>query len=172
MILKPTDQEYAEFYRDYISKVLDSNDIIGYLEIQTKRVVQLFRTITPSQSNFQYQPGKWSVKEVIGHLVDSERVFGYRAMCIARRETQSLPGFEQDDYVRVANFAYRNLDSLIDEFQHIRQANITLFNSLDEETGKLMGTANGTPVSVRALVYIIAGHTDHHINILKERYLS
>ena len=172
MVLKPSYQEYAEFYRGYISRVPDSNDIIDYLEEQTKQVVQLFNTITLAQSNFQYQPGKWSVKEVIGHLVDSARVLGCRAMCIARKETQSLPGFEQDDYVRAANFAYRNLDSLIDEFHHLRQANIILFKSLDEETTKIMGTADGKPVSVRALIYIIAGHTDHHINVLKERYLS
>ena len=168
---RPRPEEYHPFYEGYISKV-DTNDIIRYLKDQAKEFETLLRSLTPEQCNYQYEPGKWSIKEMVGHIVDAERIFVYRAMCISRGETQLLPGFEQDDYVRAGRFSYRNMDSLIDEFKSLRLANIVLLDSLDDQAVTTTGNANGHPTSVQAIVYILAGHLDHHLEILRTKYLA
>jgi hypothetical protein len=123
-----------------------------------------------AMGDFTYQSGKWTVKEVIGHLIDTERVMAYRAMCIARDEKQLLPGFDQDDYVKSGNFNKRDLFDLVYEFRLLRESNMLLAKGLDKEVLSKRGTANNKEVTVLALFYIIAGHEKHHMNILVDRY--
>ncbi|GAB6283401.1 MAG: hypothetical protein STSR0008_21670 [Ignavibacterium sp.] len=128
---------------------------------------------------YKYAEDKWTMKEVLGHLVDSERIFGYRALCIARNEKQNLPCFDENEYVKQAKFNSRNIasighygKSLLEEFQNLRNANILLFNTFDENILKKKGIACDKEISVNALIYIIAGHTEHHLEILKSKYLE
>jgi len=120
--------------------------------------------------NYSYEDGKWTVKEVIGHLIDTERVMAYRAMCIARGEKKPLPGFEQDDYVKFGNFNKRELSDLIYEFRLLRESNLLLAKGFDEECLQKRGVASNHEITVLALLYIIAGHENHHMRILQERY--
>jgi hypothetical protein len=119
-----------------------------------------------------YAEGKWTIREVVGHLIDGERVFGYRALCIARGETQNLPGFEQDDYLRTSPYNHIELEDLLSELRLVRLSNIAMFRNLDEEAWNRVGIANNSEVTVRALAFIMAGHLRHHMNVLRERYLS
>ena len=121
--------------------------------------------------NYRCAPGKWSIKEVIGHLVDSERVFAYRALCFSRNDKNPLPSMEQDDYVTYGNFDRRTLQDLGDEFRYVRLSSIILFKSFDKEIELRRGTASGFEFTVRTFPYIIAGHVEHHLKILKDRYL-
>lgn len=166
---RPQAGEYAPYYDKYISLV-HGNDILGALEAQRLLMMQLFAAHGERDGNFRYAADKWTVKEVLGHVNDSERVFAYRALCIARGEQAQLPGFEQDDYVRTGQFSDRPLGTLGEEFGHIRGATIALFRSLSKEAWQRRGIANKIEVSVRALAYIIAGHELHHRLILEEKY--
>ena len=168
---RPKQNEYAPYYDTYIKK-LDGNDIIKILSDQLKRTTNLLNSISEEKGNYSYADGKWSIKEMVGHLIDGERVFSYRALCIARGEQQPLPGFEQDDYVKIAQFDKRKLTSLVDEYKFTREADIALFKTFDEESKSRWGTASNNKVTVRALMFIIAGHEEHHINILKTKYLK
>lgn len=167
--LRPKEGEFGSFYKGYIEKV-GNNDIFGILKAQMEETTTLFNSLTPKQAEYRYADGKWSFKEVIGHLIDSERVFAYRGMCFARGEQQALPGFDQDAYVKEAYFDNRSVESLRDEYIAIRNATIVLFRSFSEEMMKRSGTASGNTVSVRALLYIIAGHERHHLDLLETRY--
>lgn len=166
---KPNPSEYTEFYQGYIDLVSSPNVIEALIQ-QGQQVYTLIQQLSSDEATRRYLDKKWSVKEVIGHLIDTERVMAYRAMCISRGDQTSLPGFDQDEYVASANFDERNLQSLSTEYDALRNANISLFNSFTEQQTKLTGTANGATVSVRALAYIIAGHEKHHLNILEEKY--
>jgi hypothetical protein len=166
---RPEPGEYAAFYEKYIAMVL-GNDIVPILEAQRLQMAQLLAARTERDGNFRYAPDKWSVKEVIGHLADSERIFAYRALRIARQDQTPLSGFEQDDYVRSGAFGERTLADLAEEFAHVRSATVALFRPLREEAWSRRGVANKNEVSVRALAFIIAGHELHHREILKERY--
>lgn len=165
----PDSTEYNDFYAGYISLVTEPN-VIQMLVQQGQKLFTLMQQLSDEQADYRYAEGKWSVREVIGHLIDTERVMAYRALCISRKEQQSLPGYDQDEYVAHANFNERSLQSLSAEYDAQRNANVSLFNSLTEEQTKRTGTANDTTVSVRALVHIIAGHERHHLNILEENY--
>ena len=167
--MKPKPEDYDAIYRGYISLIGD-DDIIEVLEEQRKTFEKFLKTFTEKQGNFSYADGKWTVKEVLGHVIDTEKIMAYRALAIARGEKQSLPGFEQDDYVAESNFNNRSLNDLINEFLTTRESNIILFKSFDEEIFKRRGIASEAEVTVRALIYIIAGHEKHHMNILRERY--
>jgi hypothetical protein len=169
-IIRPTSGEYAEYYDRYISLVPEG-DIVATLERQLDSTIALLSGIDESQANKRYEPGKWSIKELVGHLIDSERIFAYRALRFARNDQTPLSGFEQDDYVRDAVFDDRTLADLTDEFEHVRKANISLFGSLSDEAYSRRGPANEVEISVRALAYIIAGHEAHHMHVLKTRYL-
>lgn len=165
----PQPDEYDNFYQGYIDLVTTPN-VIEALIKQGQQTYTMIQKLTPGKAGYRYADDKWSVKEVIGHLVDTERVMAYRAMCISRGDQASLPGFDQDEYVSNANFDKRGLQNLSTEYDAQRNANISLFNSFSEEQLLQKGTANNATVSVRALVYIIAGHEKHHLNILEETY--
>jgi hypothetical protein len=164
-IAAPEVSEFAPYYGRYISLV-PGNDVIGALEQQGPETVAMLSGVAEQQGAYRYAPEKWSLKEVLGHVTDSERVFAYRALRIARNDSTPLPGFEQDDYVRAAMFGNRALAGLLDEFVAVRQASLLLFRSLDAEAWMRRGVADQKEVSVRALAYIIAGHELHHRKII------
>jgi uncharacterized damage-inducible protein DinB len=166
---RPAPGEYAPFYETYVSLVR-GHDVIGILEAQRLQMAQLFVARSERDGNFRYAPGKWSVKEVLGHVCDAERIFTYRALRIARGDKTPLAGFEQNDYVRDANFAERTLADVAEEFGFIRNATIALFKSFSRDAWQRMGVASKADVSVRALAFITAGHQLHHRLILEERY--
>ena len=161
-------QEYPEWAKRYISKV-EGN----VLEILEEQVVDFsnFMISIAEKADYAYAPGKWTIKEMMGHLIDTERILVYRLLCFARGEKAALPGFEEDDYVAAAHFADRDLSCYCEEFVLLRKANLFLIKSLnDEELGRI-GNGNGKNISVRALVYVLAGHIIHHTQVIKERYL-
>jgi len=168
---KPSSGESASYYKHYINLNTEP-DIIKNLEGQILQVKKTFGSVKGDKQLFRYDKGKWSVKELLGHINDAERIFGYRALRIARKDKTPLAGFEENHYVKNGGFDKRSMTSLLDEFTALRRANIELFKSLDEKLLALKGIANGSPVSVRALAYIISGHTKHHLSILKERYVA
>jgi len=170
MIARPQADEYAPFYAGYVQRVPDSSDIFALLSSQPDELRALLQSVSDSQANARPAPGEWSVKEVIGHLCDSERVFAYRAMRIARSDATPLPGFEQDDYVQATDFNRRTLSDLLDEFASQRRANVLCFQPLTDTETARRGTASNATVSVRALLYILAGHVMHHIESLKTTY--
>jgi hypothetical protein len=168
---KPAPIEHAPEFSKYVTLVAEG-DIIQTLEQQIENSLSLLRTIPSDKANFRYAPDKWSVKELLGHLIDSERVFSYRALCFARNDQTPLPGYEQNDYVREADFDSRNLADMAEEFATVRRATIQLFRPLNETEWLRRGKANENEVSVRALAYIIAGHELHHMEVLRSRYLQ
>ena len=170
-IARPTSSEYAPYYERYVTLVPEG-DIVSTLTQQLGTTLQLLRTTDEAQAGKRYAPDKWSIKELVGHLIDTERIFSYRALRFARNDQSPLSGFEQDDYVKSANFDSRLLSGLADEFEYVRRSNIELFRSLSEDAWSRRGTANDVEVSVRALAFIMAGHEAHHVQILKTRYLG
>ncbi len=166
----PEPDEYAEFYSIYI-KLIPHDNVIKLLEDGRDQLQSLIKSLPEEKGNYSYADGKWSIKEVLGHMADVERVHSYRLFCFSRGETQSLPGFEQDDYVKAADYNKRSLKSLAEELLLLRNANLSLFKSFDEESLMRKGKANNYDFTVRALMFIIAGHELHHMKILKERYL-
>jgi hypothetical protein len=170
-LARPEAGEYAAYYDKYIS-LLPGTDVTGALDAQRVQTLQLFRGRSERDGNFRYAADKWTVKEVLGHISDSERIFTYRALRIARADETPMAGFEQDDYVRSGGFNERPLASLVEEFAHVRSASLALFRSLGPEAWLRRGTANKNEVSVRALAFITAGHELHHRRILEERYFS
>ena len=168
---RPEATEYAPFYEKYVSLVKKS-DILAALEGQRLQMTSLLAARSEREGNFRYAPDKWTVKEVLGHINDTERIFAYRALRIARADETPLSGFEQDDYVRTGGFGARTLADLAEEFGHVRNASIALFRSLPKDAWTRRGTANKNPVTVRALAFIVAGHELHHRLILDERYFA
>jgi len=165
---RPQAGEFAPYAEKYISLVPD--DVLGALEEQAKQTLQLYSELQEADGDFRYAPDKWSAKEVLGHIIDTERIFTYRALRAARRDRTPMEGFEQDDYVRNGGFGHRALKSLIEEYQSVRAASITLFRSFSGDTWTARGIANQHEVSVRALAFMTAGHELHHVKILRERY--
>jgi DinB family protein len=168
-LVRPEPGEYASFYETYVSKV-QGGDVLSQLESQRLQTAQLFAASSERDGNFRYAPSKWTIKEVVGHLSDTERVFSYRALRIARGDQTPLPGFEQDDYVKNGNFAEQSLADLVLEFGLVRASTLALLRSFSAEAWARRGTASNNPITVRALAFIIAGHELHHREILKERY--
>ena len=166
---RPEADEYDPYYTGYVEQIREAN-VIDVLRRQQLGSEAILTKVTDEAASFRYAPDKWSVKEVVGHVSDTERVFTYRALCIARGDTQSLPGMDQDIYVAGANFETRSMDSMVQEFSAVRSATIALFESLDQESWVRRGVANDVAVSVRALAFIIAGHEFHHMAILRDRY--
>jgi uncharacterized damage-inducible protein DinB len=166
---RPQPGEYASYYEKYIS-LIPGDNILGTLEAQRLQMGQLLGARSERDGNFRYAPDKWTVKEVIGHLADCERIFVYRALRISRGDQTPIEGFEQDDYVRNADFNDRTLADLAQEFDAVRSASLALLRSLRDEAWQRRGMANKNEVSVRALAYIMAGHEQHHRRILEERY--
>jgi hypothetical protein len=170
-LAKPETGEYAAYYEKYISLVHGA-DVASVLEAQRVQTMQLFAGRSERDGNFRYAADKWTVKEVLGHVSDSERIFTYRALRIARGDQTPMEGFEQDDYVRSGGFNDRPLASLVEEFAYVRSASLALFRSLGKDAWMRRGTANKNEVSVRALAFITAGHELHHRQIIEERYFS
>jgi hypothetical protein len=165
----PDRTEAAEYYFTYIDKV-PQGDIRAILESQAAEAVAAFRAISEERSLYRYAPDKWSIRESIHHLNDAERVFAYRALWFARQLGAELPSYDQEVGVRSAGSDKRSWHSIVEEFSAVRAATLALFKTMPDEAWQRQGIASGNPVTVRALAYIIAGHTAHHLQILKERY--
>jgi hypothetical protein len=168
---KPAPTDFAPYYGKYVSLVPDG-DIVQILERQGRETTGLLGSLSPDLGNFRYGTDKWSVKELVGHVADTERIFAYRALRFARNDQIPLAGFEQNDYVLVAGFDRLPLSDLIEDFENVRRSTIGLFRSLDEAAWERRGVASENEVTVRALAHIIAGHELHHMGILRERYLK
>ncbi len=171
-IPRPTPFDHAPFYAPYVAAVPESADVRFMLEAQLEEVRGLFGPLSEAQGLHRYAEGKWSLKEVLGHLTDAERVFGYRAFCVGRGESKPLPGFDEDAYVAAARFDARPLPSLLSEFVLVRQANLALFDAMDEGAWARIGNANSVQVKACAFPYFCAGHAAHHLGVLRERYLT
>ena len=170
-IARPEPSEYAPYYERYISLV-PGDDILSTLDAQRRQTMVLLCGRDEADGDFRYAPGKWTAKQVLGHLCDTERIFAYRALRIARGDQTPIEGFEQDDYVRDGPFEQLPLPEMIEEYIAVRHATLTLLRNLDEQSWTLRGIANKNEVTVRALAYIIAGHELHHRRILEEKYFS
>jgi hypothetical protein len=168
---RPRAGEHAEYFDRYVSLVKE-DDALEALERPLQDTFPFLRSLTEAQGAQRYAPGKWSVKQVVGHLVDVERVMAYRALRIARADTTPLPGFDENDYAEAAHSDRVSLQALVEELEHLRRANVAMFRALPEEAWTRSGTANDNPFTVRSLAYVIAGHVHHHVRILRERYLG
>ncbi len=162
--------EYNPYYKSYIDNATDSN-IVNGLQQNIDTVVSFYSNVPLAKHDYAYAEGKWTVKDILLHVIDTERVFSYRALRIARQDKTPLAGFEQDDYVISGNTKTRTLKSLLEEYKAVRYSTIALYNSFDSNSLEQIGEASGFPISVRALGYIIAGHENHHNQVLKELYL-
>ena len=168
-VTPPAADEYAPFYAGYVASVRDE-DVLYVLASQPEELRGLCGGLADGEALARYAPGKWSVKEVAGHLADTERIMAYRALRIARGDTTPLPGFDENAYVPSGNFDARPLSSLVEEWEAVRRASLYLLRGLDGEAAGRAGTVSGGPITVRALAYIIAGHVAHHLEILRTRY--
>ena len=169
MIKRPQPDEYSDYASRYVNLVGDG-PILEILEHLKESTYNFFVGMDPGKADYAYAEGKWTVKQVLGHMADTERVFAYRALAFSR-EAIELPGFDQDVYMEKATFNTRSLEDIANEYKAVRESSLYLFRSMSDEQSTQKGIASGNPVSVRALAYLIAGHELYHINILKERYL-
>jgi uncharacterized damage-inducible protein DinB len=169
-ISRPQPDEYGEFYAGYVSRVPEGADLFTLLRQQPDDLHTLLRNISDADASIRPAPEEWSIKEVIGHVCDTERVFSYRTLRFARGDTTPLTGFDQNEFVRGTDFNLRTMADLLDEFAAQRQANILCFQSLTEEETNRRGVASNTEFSVRAMLHIVAGHVLHHIESLKTDY--
>ena len=169
-IPRPAPESLSPGVAQYVAQVPEG-DLLAFLETQTDQFDHVISALDEARGGHRYAPGKWSLKEVLGHINDTERICAYRLLCIARGEAQSLPGFEQDDYVASGHFDQRSLGDLLAEFLDIRRASLSLLKSLDEAALHRSGTANGRPYTVAGLAYLLAGHAQHHFSVLTSRYL-
>jgi len=167
---RPDETEYLPYYGKYISLVPDE-EILSQMGTQSEATLFLLQGIPEAQSRFRYAPGKWSIRELVGHVIDTERIFAYRALRFSRNDRTPLNGYEQDDYILNASFDDYPLTELTAEFDSVRRSTIFLFKHLTEEAWTRRGIANESQASVRALAYIIAGHELHHMQILRDKYL-
>ncbi|WP_391209545.1 DinB family protein [Psychrobacillus sp. L4] len=163
--------EYAPYYATYVELVSDG-DFIQTLEQQMEVTITLLQDISDQQAHFRYAPEKWNIKEVIGHMADTERIMGFRLLSIARGETVALPGYNDNEYVQNASFDKQSIEDLLQNLYVVRQSTIHLIKSLSGEDLLRRGIANNSEVTVRALIVIIAGHELHHRNIIRERCIS
>lgn len=167
---RPGADEYAPALADYVARVSDDEDIVAVLASQLDQVVARFEGIPEARGGYRYAPGKWSIKDVVGHLSDAERAFAYRALRIGRGDTTPLPSFDEEAYVPEMGTGERTLADLTGEWADVRRATIALFRNLPASAWGRRGVANDQPISVRALAYAIAGHVRHHLEVLDARY--
>jgi hypothetical protein len=170
LLKPPAPDEYAPFYTDYIMRA-QALDILVALPRQIDELHSALGRLTDEQSRFRFGPKEWSIKEVLGHLIDGERVFSYRLFRISRNDQTPLAGFEQEDYVREAGFDEVPLLDLLQEFEFLRRANLLAIKNMSEKAVLRRGTASGATVSARALIYMLVGHVEHHLACLREKYL-
>jgi len=167
---RPDRSEYFEYYDRYVGLVPDG-DIVAILRDQLVSTSAFLQLIPNDRIEYRYAPGKWTLKEVLGHVVDMEWVFTSRALHFARAVGEPLPGVEQDDFIAVGNFAVQSWSALIEQYRHLRHANALLFEAFDEATWSRSGVASGRTFTVRAIPHIIAGHERHHLGVIREKYL-
>jgi uncharacterized damage-inducible protein DinB len=166
---RPAPTEYIPYYEHYVSLV-PPEDILKVFADQLAEVRAFVESVPEEKELYRYAPGKWSLRQVLSHVVDTERIFAYRACCIARGETQALTGYDQDMFEENSEADRRTLRDLLEELEHQRRSNLILLRALSEEASKRMGLASGDPVSVRALAYMMAGHVIHHLQGIREHY--
>lgn len=167
----PTQEEYAPFYAGYIEFATKRGDVLTAMSQQLDEIKSALGNLSDSQARFRNGPEEWSIKEIVSHLIDGERVFSYRMLRISRNDKTPLPGFEQNDYVKESGAYELPLKDLLTEFEFLRRANILAVKSMSEDATKRIGTASNAPISVRALIYILVGHVEHHMASLREKYL-
>jgi len=165
----PSQSEFAPFYSGYVERV-GSGAVVREMAAQLEEVQRLLVGVSDGEAMHRYAPEKWSVKEVVGHIADTERIMAYRALRIGRGDTTPLAGFDENAFVAGASFDVRSFDSLLDEWVAVRHSTLALFRSFGDDAIGRAGTSNGVPVTVRALAYIVVGHVAHHVDILRERY--
>lgn len=168
---RPEPSEYFEYYRGYINETPDG-DIVAIMRDQIRSTTSLLATIPDEKADFRYAPGKWSLKEVVAHVLDTEWVFTSRALHFARNVPGALPGVEQDDMIAASDVASRPLSSMMAEWRHVREAGALFFDSLADDAWGRSGIASGRSFTVRSLAYIIVGHERHHMNVIRDRYLG
>lgn len=168
---KPQPEEVPPYFTRYVDKVVGA-DVLAVLERQAAEVQALLGGLTDAQADYRYEPEKWNIREIIGHLADAERIFVYRALAFARADATPLPGFEEDEYVANARFAERPLADLLNELATVRAATLAFFRGLNDAELSRTGTAGQRTVTVRALASVIAGHEAHHLGVIRERYLT
>jgi hypothetical protein len=166
---RPEPTEYIPYFDRYISLVTEE-DVLGLLEQQIAEIRALLGPLSAERSQFRYADGKWSVRAMVDHLVDAERLFGYRTFCVSRGETQSLPGFDPNDYAARSNADRVDLGALLDEWEEVRRGNLRMMRRFSDETWRHVGSADGGPISTRALAFILAGHIRHHQRVLAKSY--
>lgn len=171
VISAPDSTEYAAYYSPYIDKVA-GNDVLAVLEAQLGQTLPVLEHVSEERSLHRYAPGKWSIRQVMSHVNDAERLFAFRAFWFARGIDDPLPSFDQDAAVTIAGADERSWSSHVDEFKSIRAGTLALFRNLPADAWMRRGVASGNPFTVRALAYICAGHVTHHVNVLQERYLT
>ena len=172
MARRPAPTEYAGWFDRYIRLVEDLDDVGETMARQLDETMAWYRGLSEAQGELRYAPGKWTIKEVIGHMADTERVMQYRALGVARGDQASFPPFEQDDYAKTSGHGARTFGSLLDEFKCVRQSSIHLFRHLDEASLDCVGLVNQNPTTARAVGYVILGHERHHLAILKGKYVA
>ncbi len=168
----PSPNEYPLYAEMYMKLVRKDETLLKQLKDNLEITKEFVSSLTEDELNYRYSDDKWTIKEVLVHIVDDERIYAYRALAFARNDKTSLPGFEQDDYAKYSDTHNRKIENILEEYEAVRKSTIALFNGLSEEALKRIGTADGNEASVRALGYHIAGHELHHMNIIKERYLK
>ncbi len=166
----PSPSEYAHYYSDYVGYVPKEN-IIKSLNAQMHEFYTLINSVPADKAFFSYKEGKWTLKQVVGHIIETERVFAYRALVFSRADKNQLPGMDQNEWMKVSNYGSRTLSNLCNEYLAVRVANIHLFENMTKDMINRKGIASGFEFTVRALAFIIAGHELHHVNIIKEKYL-
>lgn len=167
---RPETSEFFEYYNTYVSLV-PGDDVMPILDEQPNELRALLASVPEEKGTYAYELGKWTIKELLSHLIDGERIFAYRILRISRGDETPIEGFEQDGYIENSNANSRPFADLLNEFDFQRRSNMLMLRNISDENSRLMGTASDKPVSVRALAYISAGHVTHHVHILKERYL-
>ncbi|TBX64816.1 DinB family protein [Flavobacterium silvisoli] len=163
--------EYAHYYADYISQVSEEYSLTEELEISVHRLIKFVQNIPLDKFDYRYAEGKWTIKDILQHLIDAERIFAYRALRFGRNDLTPLASFDENDYVNVANANNRSIQDLLTELLVVRQATLALFKSFTEVELMRIGTASNNPMSVRALGFVIIGHQNHHQRVFQERYL-
>lgn len=167
---RPETNEFATYYNTYISLV-DGDNVLPVLDAQPSQLRAIFSQVPEEKGTFAYAEGKWTTKELLSHIIDGERMFAYRILRISRGDETPIEGFEQDGYIENSNANNRSFATLIEEFDLQRRSNMLMLNNLSDDDSRRMGTASGLAISSRAIAYIMAGHVEHHLRILNERYL-
>lgn len=168
---RPDLSKIPVFYHNYIQQV-EGTDLMGAMKKQTNSIFNFLKSVPVEKRNFRYAKGKWTIKEMLQHIIDTERIFAYRGLCIARKETVSLPGFDENNYANNSKAKKREWNDMIEELKAVRRSSEIMYASFDREQMTTFGLSNNNPISVAAIGFIIVGHINHHIKVIKEKYLN